>query len=263
MRPIPTPMCRSAIPSPIAGHPGFLSPGRWYDAIIAHAPWLWGLCYHATNNRWAIRLGTAIVALLWARRLGATIEAERPGIVVAVHPLCARLAATALRTRPDAAPLHCVVTDLVTIHRCWACTAVDAFYVATPEARDALIAAGIPHERIDLTGLPVRAPFAGTPHAPVGDGPPRVLILGGGCPSRRIEKVTRALVASRQPLQLVVVCGRNARLQRRLARAVGTAATVHGWCDDIAALVRWSSVVLTRGGPTTLVEALSQARPVK
>ena len=45
-------------------------------------------------------------------------------------------------------PLHCVVTDLVTFHRCWACEAVDAFYVATPAACDALIAMGIPRERM-------------------------------------------------------------------------------------------------------------------
>src|SRR5436309_1627471 len=32
------------------GDDGPLSPGRWYGATVAHAPWLWGLCYHATNN---------------------------------------------------------------------------------------------------------------------------------------------------------------------------------------------------------------------
>jgi 1,2-diacylglycerol 3-beta-galactosyltransferase len=63
-------------------------------------------------------------------------------------------------------------------------------------------------------------------------------------------------------LRLVVVCGRNTRLRRRLARAVGARATVLGWREDIAALMRWSSVVITKGGPTTLAEALSQARPV-
>ena len=69
-------------------------------------------------------------------------------------------------------------------------------------------------------------------------------------------------MASHRPLRLVVVCGRNTRLQRRLTRTVGARAIVFGWCDDIAALMRWSSVVITKGGPTTLAEALSQARPV-
>src|SRR5436190_6859180 len=241
---------------------GPLSPGRWYDATVAHAPWLWGLFYRATNHAWAVRLGMAAGAPLWARRLRAAIESERPGIVVAVHPVCARLAAGILRTVPAAPPLHWVVTDLVTIHRCWACDAVGVFYVATSAASEALIAMGIARERIHLTGLPVRASFARAPHAPAGGAAPRVLVLGGGRASRRVEKVARALVASRLPLRLVVVCGRNARLRRRLARAVDARATVLGWRDDIAALMRWSSVVITKGGPSTLAEALSQARPV-
>jgi UDP-N-acetylglucosamine:LPS N-acetylglucosamine transferase/quercetin dioxygenase-like cupin family protein len=241
---------------------GLTSPGRWYDAMVAHAPWAWGLFYHATNNALAVRLGMAAGMLLWARRLRTLVETDRPGIVVAVHPVCVRLAAGVLRTMGAAPPLHCVVTDLVTIHRYWASDAVGAFYVATAEARDTLVAQGIPRERLHVTGLPLRASFAQPPHAPAGGAPPRVLVLGGGHPSRRIEKVARALVAAHPALQLVVVCGRNSRLRRRLTRALGTRATVLGWRDDIAALMRWSSVVLTKAGPTTLAEALSQARPV-
>ena len=206
-------------------------------------------------------------ALLWARRLRSTLRTERPRLVVSVHPLCTRLAADVLRTVPDAPPLRCVVTDLVTIHRCWACAAVDTFYVATAEARDALVALGIPRERLHLSGLPVRASFAQTslartPHVPPDEAIPRVLLLGGGRPSHRMEQVARALAASHPPVRLVVVCGRNARLRRRLTRALGARATVLGWRDDIAALMRWSSIVVTRGGPTILAEALSQARPV-
>ena len=52
---------RVRILDPLSGKrsDGPLSPGRWYDAMVAHAPWLWGLCYHATNNAQTIRLGMA------------------------------------------------------------------------------------------------------------------------------------------------------------------------------------------------------------
>jgi 1,2-diacylglycerol 3-beta-galactosyltransferase len=258
------PEVRVRVLDPLSGQrsDGPLSPGRWYDAAVAHAPWLWGLFYHATDNARIVRLGMAAGALLWGRRLKSAIATERPAIVVSVHPLCTRLAAGVLNTAPAAPPLHCVVTDLVTIHRCWASDGVDAFHVATSDACDALIAMGIPDDRIHLTGLPLRASFARTPHAPAEDASLRVLLLGGGRPSRRIEKIARTLMASPLPLRLIVVCGRNTRLRRRLAHAVGARATVLGWCDDIAALMRWSSVVITKGGPTTLAEALSQARPV-
>ncbi|GEM_PF-296292 len=241
---------------------GPLSPGHWYDATTEYAPWLWRLFYRATNTEGAVRLGMAAGGLLWARRLSTALRTGRPRMVVSVHPLGTRLAAGILRTMPDAPPLHCVVTDLVTIHRCWVCDEVAAFYVATPDASDAIAALGVPRERIHVTGLPLRTSFALPPQAPPEDANARVLLLGGGRASRRIAHVARALVASDLPPRLVVVCGRNARLQRRLARALGARATVLGWRDDIAALMRWSDVVVTKGGPTTVAEALSQARPV-
>lgn len=258
------PEARVRILDPLSGtlRQGPLSPGRWYDAMVTWAPSAWGLFYQATNNAGAVRLGMAAGALLWARRLRVVIQTERPSLVLSVHPLCTQLAAGVFSALPTAPPLHCVVTDLVTIHRCWACAAVEAFYVATAEARDALIAMGIPCEHIHVSGLPLRASFAQAPRVPVGHVTPHVLVLGGGCPSRRLEQVARALVATRLPLQIIVVCGRNTRLRRRLARAVGAHATVLGWHDDVAALMRWSSVVVTRGGPTTVAEALSQARPM-
>lgn len=239
-----------------------LSAGRWYDAMAAHAPWLWGLCYHATNNEWACRIGMAAGARLWARRLRTTIETEQPSIVVSVHPLCTRLAADVLCSLPEPPSLHCVVTDLVTVHRCWASTAVDAYYVATADAHDTLVRMGIPSHHVQVTGLPLREAFTQAPEAPAADECPRVFLFGGGRAGRWVHKVACALVDAGVPLQLVVVCGRNDRLRRRLQRAVGTRATVLGWHDDIAAMMRWSSLVITKAGPTAVAEALSQARPV-
>jgi UDP-N-acetylglucosamine:LPS N-acetylglucosamine transferase/quercetin dioxygenase-like cupin family protein len=241
---------------------GPLSLGRWYDATVEYASWLWRLFYRATNSEGAVRLGMAAGGLLWARRLRSVLRTQRPKLVVSVHPLCTRLAAGILRSMPDAPPLHCVVTDMVTIHRCWVCAEVAAFYVATSNASTAVAALGIPRERIHVTGLPLRAAFAQQPQPLPPDDTTRVLLLGSGRPARRIEQVARALVAASLPLHLIVVCGRNARLQYRLNRILGARATVHGWRDDIAALMRWSNVVVTKGGPTAVAEALSQARPV-
>jgi UDP-N-acetylglucosamine:LPS N-acetylglucosamine transferase/quercetin dioxygenase-like cupin family protein len=241
---------------------GLLSPERWYDAMVEYAPRLWGLIYRATDAEWAVTRGMAAGELLWAERLRNTLRTARPGIIVSVHPLCTRLAAAVLRTMPNAPPLHCVVTDLVTVHRCWASDAVRRYYVATSDASEALIALGIPHERIQVTGLPLRASFVAPPHAQPKDTVARVLLLGGGRASRRTENAARALAGSDSPLHLVVVCGHNTRLQQRLNHDLGARAAVFGWRDDIAALMRWSSVVVTKGGPTTVVEAMSQSRPV-
>src|SRR5690348_8522552 len=79
-----TPAARVRILDPLSRgrRNGLWSPGRWYDAAVAQAPWVWGLFYHATNNAWAVHLGMAAGALLWARRLRSVVLNERPGIVV-------------------------------------------------------------------------------------------------------------------------------------------------------------------------------------
>ena len=103
------PEARVRILDPLAGGitTGALSPGRWYDATVEGAPWLWGLVYRVTNHAWAVRLGMAVGMVLWARRLRSIVETERPGLVVAVHPLCVRLAAGTLGAIAGAPPALC------------------------------------------------------------------------------------------------------------------------------------------------------------
>ena len=212
-------------------------------------------------------LGATLMAALWGRRLRAAIHVARPDLIVSVHPLCARLAADTLRREGHPTPHHCVVTDLASIHRCWAAPDVAAFYVATPHAAAALALHAIPARRIRVTGLPLRRAFAAPPPTtprpvPDGDPAPRVLMLDGGRATRALEPAARALLAADPPLRLTIVCGGNARLRHRLARIAAGRATVLGWCDDMAGMMHASDIVVTKAGSVTLAEAWSQGRPV-
>jgi len=237
--------------------------GWWYDLVAARAPRLWGWLYHLSNNRCGVWLGALIVAALYGRRLRATIRAVRPDLIISVHPLCARLAAQSLRATRRRTPHQCVVTDLASVHRYWAADDIAVFYAATPEAAAALAFHGIPLGRIRVTGLPLRRAFAAPPHAtaPQGDVVPRVVVLDGGRATRALERAVRALLVPGAALRVTVVCGDNERLRRRLRAMTAGRATVLGRCDDVAGLMRASSVVVTKAGSATLAEAWSQARP--
>lgn len=238
-----------------------LPPDLWYDRVAAHAPHLWGLFYVLTNREPVARLGARIAALLWGQQVRRVLRVEQPDLVVTVHPLWARLTARVLRAEPSPPPHHCVVTDLVSVHQCWAAPNVGAFYVATPRAREALRRSGIPSGRVWVTGLPLRPAFARPPIPPPRDDPPHVLLMGGGHATAALERVVRALLRAYPPPRLTVVCGRNERLRRRLLRAAHGQATILGWCDDVASLMRACDVVVTKAGSVTLAETFSQARP--
>ncbi len=234
----------------------------WYDRIVTRLPALWRLFYRLTNRERAIRLVVRLAAVLWEQSLRTTLDAVRPDVVVSVHPLSARLAARVLPTAPYAAAHHCVVTDLMTVHRCWAAPAVAAFYVATPEAAVTLARAGVARAHIHVTGLPLRQQFS-TPLPDESHGRvPRVLLLGGGYPGPGLKRAARALLAAEAELDLVIVCGHNTRVRRALAKRVRDRALVLGWRKNIAALMRACDVVVTRAGSVTLAEAFSQGRLV-
>jgi len=207
--------------------------------------------------------GTLIVAALYGRRLRATIRTMRPDLIISVHPLCARLAAHSLQGARRRTPHHCVVTDLASVHRYWASRDIAVFYAATPAAAAALASHGIPRGRIRVTGLPLRRAFAAPPRATAlqGDVVPRVVVLDGGRATRALERAVRALLVPGAPLRVTVICGDNKRLRRRLTAMTAGRATVLGRCDDVAGLMRASSVVVTKAGSATLAEAWSQARP--
>lgn len=240
---------------------GLLPPDLWYDRVAAHAPRLWGLFYVLTNRESTVRLSTRIAALLWGQQVRRVLRVEQPDLVVTVHPLWTRLADHVLRAEPSPPPHHCVVTDLVSVHQCWAAPNVGAFYVATPRAREALRRSGIPSGRVRVTGLPLRPAFARPPMPPPQGDAPHVLLMGGGHATAALERVVCVLLGAHPPPRLTIVCGRNERLRRRLLRAARGRATILGWCDDVASLMRACNVVVTKAGSVTLAETFSQARP--
>ncbi len=233
-----------------------------YERVVPRAAWLWDAFYRATNRESAVCAGTRLATLLWGRSLRKTLLGTRPDLVVSVHPICARLASSVLRTMPQAPPHLCVVTDLVTVHRCWAAPDVAAFYVATKDAGRTLMRAGVPAERLHVTGLPVRRAFT-LPVTPRGThARPRVLLLGGGRAGLALERAAFALMRAGSSLELVVVCGRNSRLQRRLLAQAPTGTTVLSWVEDMAALMRSCDVVVTKAGSVSIAEAASLSRPL-
>jgi UDP-N-acetylglucosamine:LPS N-acetylglucosamine transferase len=256
--------CRASVRVWALGDGGrrLLPPDLLYERVVPRATCLWGIFYRATNREGAARAGARLATLVWGPSLRKTIAATRPDLVVSVHPICARLASSVLRAIPQPPSHQCVVTDLVTVHRSWAAPNVAAFYVATDDAAKTLKHAGVPAGRLHVTGLPVRQAFT-TPLAPRCDGRrPRVLLLGGGRAGPALERAATALMSAGPWLELVVVCGRNRKLQRRLLARALTQTTVLSWVENMAALMRSCDVVVTKAGSVSMAEAVSLARPL-
>ena len=248
-----------------------------YAPLVRHAPWAWGALYHATDSRAAVRLLRASVLRLVEPGLRAAVAREQPAIVVSFHPLLNHLGARVLdRMPPPRPPMVTVVTDLVDVHAAWIAPDVDLVLTPSSQGLARCRRAGVAPERSADLGLPVAAAFC---EPPAGDAeraalrrglgldPERftLLLTGGGEGSGGLGRRLRALLRARLDLQIVVVCGRNTRLRRRLEgleTAGPTAVVVRGFVSNMAAWMRAADVAVTKAGPGTIAEALCSGTPL-
>jgi 1,2-diacylglycerol 3-beta-galactosyltransferase len=246
--------------------------GSLYPTIIKRSPRTWGAIFHASNNPASF---VAIKAALRAQLtpvLERQITAADPDLVISVHPLLNHVTAALISRGGRARGLVTVVTDLVDVHRGWACRRADLVIVATEAARAAALRRRLPPERVLNLGLPVDLAFR--PARPgekqnlrrrlgLDEERPTALLVGGGEGSGGLLAQAQVLAAGANPWQLIVVCGRNQALQRHLLGcSFGTPTLVLGFVDDMPDLMRASDVVVGKGGPGAVAEAIASGLPI-
>ncbi|HEY7173329.1 MAG TPA: glycosyltransferase [Micromonosporaceae bacterium] len=243
---------------------------RLYGPLIRWSPWLWGALFHASNSRAGMRLLHSTVLRLAERPVFAAFARHRPVAVVSCHPLTG---SAAIRTRAavaSRAPVVTVVTDLVTLHAAWRNDQVDRLVLAPAAA----FPPSSDHHRV--VGLPVSGAFTAGPPTLAERAELRrrygvdrysfvVLVTGGGEGAGGIARRTKALLQHCPDVAVMVVCGRNDRLRRRLdaiADRHGGRLSVYGFVDDMADRLRCADVVVTKAGPGTIAEATCCGTPL-
>jgi 1,2-diacylglycerol 3-beta-galactosyltransferase len=243
-----------------------------YPTIIKRSPPTWGAIFHASNTAPSF---TAICTTLRAQIrpvLRRELEATDPDVILSVHPLLNHITTGLLRRDRRRRALMTVVTDLVDVHRGWACRAADLVVVPTREAELAALRWGVAGDRLRLLGMPVDLRFR--PPEPgetalirrrlgLDEARPTVLVAGGGEGSGGLLDQVRAVSERRHPWQVIAVCGRNESLRRRLMGLhLETPTLVLGFVDDMPDLMRASDLALGKAGPGAIAEALTTGLPL-
>jgi processive 1,2-diacylglycerol beta-glucosyltransferase len=241
-----------------------------YLALLRHLPVVWGLAYAVGDHLASDSPLTFGASRLGARRLGAALDRVEPDAVVTVHATPA-VAMAALACAGRRLPAHTtVVTDFVA-HSQWIAPGIDRYCVAADEVAHDLVARGIPRERVVVTGVPVRAEFAGAPEPRAARRAlglpadvPVVLAMAGSWGSvGRLPDVARALARTPRPVVGVLVAGRDHALRVSLERlAAGTSLRVFGFVRDVHRLMVAADLVVTKAGGMTLAEAMAVEVPL-
>lgn len=242
----------------------------WYNDMVRF-PRTYAAVWYGTNGRIRTK------SIIGTQRLHPTLVSQHndmiahsgADLVVAMH----WAAVNPLMWMPKAIrpPVGVVVTDLVTIHSSWVHEDVDFAIVPTAQARDRALENGIAAERVYLTGLPVAQKFChGTADAAAiraeHDWPvdkPLVMLMGGGDGMGPLEENARAIAASGLDVGMIIIAGRNADLKARLESIDWQIPTyVYSFVRNIPDFMTAADVLVTKAGPSSIVEALHCDLPV-
>lgn len=252
-------------PRPVAGI------ARLYGPLIRHAPLVWGLLFYGTDIGPVRRLMSALLTRALRRPLADALERHDPDVIAVLHPLLVA-PATAAR-RGHRARVVGVVTDLGRAHGTWWHPDVD--HVVVPRRGLTRDADACPRAPEHLFGLPVRRQFTDPGRRPEPDVARRrlglepgrfvVMVNGGGEGAGGTDRWARALATGPADVDLLVVCGRNERLRRRLARLTaphGRRIVVTGFVEDMAAHMSAADLLVTKAGPGIIAEAAALGLPL-
>ncbi len=243
---------------------------KGYVALVDKHPNLWRRVYDITNRKTSTI--THAISVLAGASFVRMCRKWHPDAIVCTHFLAPELLAATLRKGKLATQLHAVITDHDT-HRVWYYPEVLRYYVASDLVAARLsLTYGVQEERIQVTGIPVRAAFEReVDPLPVrltyGLDPtrPTVLFLSGGFAAGPMRKAIVGLWKERRDIQVIAVCGRNERLRRRIAsvpRPEGAVLHALGFVDTVRELMAAADVVVAKSGGITTSECMAAGKPM-
>jgi diacylglycerol O-acyltransferase len=206
----------------------------------------------------------------FGRRLARTLSARRPDLIVSTYPLASGALDWLRSSRGYRVPTVTYVPAFH-VHPLWTYPGIDLHFVMYESAAGDARTRGIDHTMV-VGAPPVRRGFGARSRAEaraelgLAADAFVVLMTGGAWGLGSLEQGVEALAAlpDESTVQVIVVCGRNESLRRRL-EDLGVAPErlrVLGYVDTMPTLMAASDVVVTNGAGVTILEALRTPRPV-
>jgi 1,2-diacylglycerol 3-beta-galactosyltransferase len=243
-----------------------------YDWVIKHMPRTYGLIFHTFDNRVMIRAAVRAFGRQLRPGIKRGVGDQPPAGIVSFHPLTNHITVETLDRLELDIPFVTVITDMVEVHRFWMTRKADVVVVPSAEARQLCISKGLDPRRVHVAGLPVSPRFTGPLRGVekkqlrerLGlDDETTLLLVSGGEGAGRLGAQAKSLDGAGLGLQLLVVCGRNEKLRKKLeASSWGGNVHVYGFVDNMPELMQASDAIVTKAGPGTISEALISGLPI-
>ena len=244
---------------------------RFYASLVTSAPNFLGWWYKTSDEPWRTDTMRLMIDRLNTRPLVKFIRSFEPHIIVCTHFMPAGIISHLIAAGHLQAKLSIVVTDF-NFHAMWLSRAFQRYFVALDETKAYLRMLGLPPERITVSGIPIDPIF----QDPIDrlkeckilglDPEKRILLLSAGATGMVSTKfMVERLFSLDAGVQIIVVCGRNEVLKRKLEEITKWKQEqfkIFGYTNEMHKLMKVSDILISKPGGMTSSEALASGLPM-
>lgn len=238
-----------------------------YTFLISKTPWLWGFLFGLLDIKWVlplVRLVRRIQNAVNARRLSQHLIREKFDYIFSTHFFPTEVAAYLRKKGKINTTVVCSVTDF-DVHTIWLADGVDYYTVASEWTKDKLQTLGISEGKIIVSGIPTDKKFSDIKDIDalrqkldLKKDVFTVLVATGSFGIGPIEEIIRQL----PDFQVMVVCGHNKALYKRLSRTEKELVKIFGLVDNMYELMAAADIMITKPGGLSISEALVSGLPL-
>jgi len=264
-----------------------------YLKVVNSLPSVWGWLYAKTDRlppESAFATVRKFVQRLNTKDIIAHAAERQPDAILTTHFLPAEIFSDLARKKPGSPrrglpvppKLAVVITDH-DVHQLWVHPNVDRYYTASDEIAYLLAERAIDPALIRVTGIPCDPVFGelvdeparqrlrkllGLAHAPA----PVLLLNAHGCgvagaaAASGVAGVVNHVLAKGPPKTVLVICGRNEKIQETLAGAIKVPPQcllkIYGFVTNMHELLGIADLVVTKPGGLSTSECLSRCVPM-
>jgi processive 1,2-diacylglycerol beta-glucosyltransferase len=245
-----------------------------YLLMVNKLPTFWGLSYYLTDMPF-VDLFVSYIRRLnnWvnSKKLVNYILDMKPDVIISTHFFGSEVIADLKQKGRVLSKLVTVITDYRP-HAWWLADGTDAYIVASEDTRRDLEKRKINPAKIEVTGIPIEPVFSKPLDRPkifketaLRDDLFTILVIGGGFGVGPIEGIVKVIAQINKKLQIVVVCGHNEELVRKiqdLKDEYKLNMKVLGFIDNVYEYMDISDILISKSGGITVSESLAKGIPL-
>lgn len=243
--------------------------GKSYGFITRRARVLWKAVWDISVKRPQIIYKLTQKAM--EKNFVKLIEEERPDLILSIHPNFNAPVINILYKYGYRIPFVTILADLISITPLWVDPRADYIIAPTEEAKERCIGFNAEPSKIKVIKLPVRSRFYSSKireEIAVSEDtskPIKFLLMSGGEGVGNLGSMAEDLLEHFN-CNIRIIAGRNSTLKNKLENKYmsqyGSRLEVYGYVTNVDKLMEEVDILISRGSPNVLMEAVASNLPV-